>query len=190
MIPLLLAAQLATAPIDAAPAAPGVGSAPCIVQTAPANTPFAGNLMFLCWSRAVPLGKADRFSSSYNPGTRATAVVMESAGRIGVVLISPTADNAPLVENVTGDLAKLAGRYAEAGLEGLSVDLAHFATDGVLSLANGSTTGAARSAGAGRPALDGTRAFDTRPSAARAARLSDAFDVRQAARSNAERSDR
>lgn len=171
MISLILAIQIAAAPANGAPPTDAEIRA-CRLQLAPAQTPLAGSVMFACWSRAVSLGKADKFSSSYNPDTRGTVAVLETGAGRKVLLISPAADNSPVVEDITRDLAKLAGRYRDAGLNGLSVDLSRFATDGTLSLTNGGIT--AETQGAIKrpmPAFVDERVFDAKPFAAHAQSL-------------------
>jgi hypothetical protein len=184
MISILLAFQIALGSVvGAEKVAPTTD--PCALQRAPAQTPFAGNVMFICWSRAVSLGKADRFSSSYNSDNRTTAVSLEANGTVRVVLVSPTADYAPQVEDVTRDLAKLAGRYSEAGLDGLDVDLAKFGEDGTLSLSSAggerrTHEATDRSIGAALPVFVGVRVLDTKPFAKRAAAVFDHFDEQSA----------
>lgn len=168
MISLFVALQLAAVSPTGNPPS-NAGAASCGAQPAPAKSPFAGNVMFVCGSRVVSLGKADDYRSSYNSTTRSTAVVLKTAENTRVLLISPTSNDLQ-VEDVTIDLAKLAGRYFEAGIDGLDVDLAKFASDGMLVL-NDSASPSAAAARAARnlPALGAARRFDAKPYAARAA---------------------
>ena len=88
---------------------------------------------------------------------------------VQVVVVRPEADGSARLENVTGDLARRVGRSPYMGLSGLTVDLSHFAIDGIIGIT------AEEAKGNMTPAADGVFTVDALVAheAARAARLAE-----------------
>jgi hypothetical protein len=85
-----------------------------------------------CGQSAVRIGKADSYRSSYNAASGTLAVTVREAGRTRVLVARPAADGTVEIQDVSRDLAKLAGQPANVGLRALEVDLGRFAADGTI----------------------------------------------------------
>jgi hypothetical protein len=80
------------------------------------------------------LGAADRYRAFLNFRLKATLVEIERFGTVNVLLLREGADGQPVLEDVTGALAVAAGRAPWDRLEGLSLDAAHFSSQGRIAL--------------------------------------------------------
>ena len=127
MIYLVLAMQMAvnSSPPPSPPA--------CKVIMAEQDSSGLAKLYAACGGIGVWLGVADGYRSSYNPALNSLIVVSTAHGDQRVRLVSLATDNTPHVDDITRDLTKLSGRYAEARLD-VAVDISTFASDGMVSV--------------------------------------------------------
>lgn len=91
----------------------------------------------LCWGSWLVLGQADTFQVSANPDLQATVVALKRSGGPTVLLLRPDQEGRPFIEDMTSVLAQAAGRTLSGTLEGLEVDLDHFALSGLIALVPG-----------------------------------------------------
>ncbi|MCI4590400.1 hypothetical protein MOK15_09870 [Sphingobium sp. BYY-5] len=118
----------------AAQAATGV-AAPVQCQIVAEKEEAATLLIGVCGEQAVMLGSAASYESAEHAGTGAVVAVVRRVEGTQVLMVRPGQDGGAFLENVTGDLARQAGRSVDAGLGDLSVDLSRFAEKGVVGLA-------------------------------------------------------
>ena len=120
----------------AAPASadPVVTTAPVSCQVVDA-APTAGraSLYAVCAGHGAPIGPADQYSVSTSTGGSVT-VVLKMSGRTHIWLASPAAGGGVLLEEMTRDLARAAGRAGDLGLGDATVDASRFAVDGTVAV--------------------------------------------------------
>ncbi|HEX8309064.1 MAG TPA: hypothetical protein VF645_11680 [Allosphingosinicella sp.] len=93
--------------------------------------PAGGAILYVgCGGTAVRIGRVESYRSSYNPGTRSLAVVIQESGRTRVLVAQQEADGTLQMQDMSRDLAKASGRPFDAGLRGVEVDLGRFAAEG------------------------------------------------------------
>jgi hypothetical protein len=93
------------------------------------NEDIDGQLFAVCKGKAFVLGHADFYVLVENPGLEATIVDLIRNGERRVLMISfPKGE--PLLEDITGTLAKSAGRGAMSGLKDVQLDFSSFVQDG------------------------------------------------------------
>lgn len=85
-----------------------------------------------CGQSAVRVGRVDSYRSSYNAAVGALAVMVRETGRTRVLVVRPSADGTVEIQDVSRDLAKLAGQPANVELRSLDVDLGDFAGNGTI----------------------------------------------------------
>jgi hypothetical protein len=93
----------------------------------------------------VRIGSVDSYRSSYNSRLATLAVAVAQGGRTRVLVARPAHDGTVEVQDVSRDLAKLAGQPFNAELRGFNADLDRFAADGSLA-----ASGAGQAASAAR----------------------------------------
>lgn len=100
-------------------------------------------LRAVCGSTGIRLGEVDSFQSATNATTGALAIRTVSRGVIRVLLVTADAGGRVLVQDISGELARTAGRHPDAGLAGVTIDLQPFATLPAIgvSLLGGAATG-------------------------------------------------
>ncbi|MEA3010833.1 MAG: hypothetical protein QOJ91_2525 [Sphingomonadales bacterium] len=76
------------------------------------------------------IGKVETYRSSYNPRLATLAVTVREPGRTRVLVARAAADGTIEIQDVSHDLAKLAGQPFNVELRGQEVDLGRFASDG------------------------------------------------------------
>jgi len=145
---LLILLQSAAVPASQASPPAGPPSPSCqAFESAAADSGGAqgqGGILYVgCGQAAVRIGRVDSYRSSYNPGLATLAVAVRESGRTRVLVARSAADGTVEIQDLSGDLAKLAGQPFNAGLRGLDPDLTRFAADGSLAAA-----GAGRAPGA------------------------------------------
>lgn len=93
-------------------------------QTQILNNDLKPTLIAVCGKRAITLGHVDNFDVQRHGPSGAIVVTIETTGERRVLLVRPDGPKGALLEDLTGDIAKAAGRASDLGLEGLEVDLA------------------------------------------------------------------
>ncbi|MCI4588594.1 hypothetical protein MOK15_00530 [Sphingobium sp. BYY-5] len=137
----------------AAQAATGV-AAPVQCQIIAEKEEAATLLIGVCGEQAVMLGSATTYESAAHAGTGAVVAVVHRLEGTQVLMVRPGQEGSAFLENVTGDLARQAGRSADAGLGDLTVDLSRFAGNGIIGL-TGATVASRNIAAQTAPALGG-----------------------------------
>lgn len=122
LISLLLAAAQAASVVPA--------PAQCAIVTA--QEKGGDQLIGVCNGQGVLLGPFDSYESAVHDASGAAVAVITRRGGQRVVLIRASAEGEPVREELTADLARQNGRAADAGLDGLTVDLSQFATEAVV----------------------------------------------------------
>jgi hypothetical protein len=93
----------------------------------------AGAILYVgCGHSAVRIGKVESYRSSYNAALGTLAVMVRETGRTRVIVARPAADGTVELQDVSRDLAKLAGQPFNVELRALEVDLGQFAADGTI----------------------------------------------------------
>jgi hypothetical protein len=177
MLVLLLAMQvaLAASPSPATEAAlpPEAGSGGaavgpgCKVVEIPAGSRGTHTVFAACGSEGLLLGSVDTYRSSYNAATQSLAVETVTGRTKRVLLISRGSGGAMHVDDLTRELAKFSGRYGDAGLESVDVDLTGVPASGIIRVPVKPLARAAAGE-AGPPTVSGPAALDLRPYVARA----------------------
>lgn len=106
----------------------------CLVSSQPIAGSKTVEVLGLCWGTGLTLGEADSFSSSINADLKATVVKIELLGRSRVLLLHADAAGNPVAEDISGSLARGAGRAPWANIDDLDVDLTDFTKMGRLSV--------------------------------------------------------
>jgi hypothetical protein len=119
-----------------------------------------------CGSNGLLLGTVDAYRSSYNAELGSLAVELIAGRTKRVLLISRGNDGTMHVDDLTRELTKLSGRYGDAGLEGVDVDLTGVPASGVVRVPIRQLARAAEGK-AGRPTTSGPAMLDLRPYSAR-----------------------
>lgn len=127
----------------------GVAAHPAVSQEAPhavvacsvvASEQLDGQLIAICHERGIVLGHADSYQVIQNRRLDATIVDLIWAGRRRVLMIS-FPDGEPLLEDLSGTLAKAAGRGPMSSLDGVAVSFDSFAEDGKVQAASSEDPG-------------------------------------------------
>jgi hypothetical protein len=127
-IALLACAAPAPAQTPATVAAPSSQFCRVFALDAPSGQPR--ELRAACRDRGIMLGLASQFQVIVNEALRATLVDIRWEGQRRLLLLSMLDDGAPLVEDLTGQLALAAGRGPMSSLEGVEIDLGAFTLTG------------------------------------------------------------
>lgn len=133
---LLILLQSAALP-GQAPGPPGGPPPSCQASEIPAadrdDGPVTGAILYVgCGQSAVRIGRVDSYRSSYNPGLGTLAVAVRRSERTRVLVVRRAGDGTVEMQDVSGDLAKLAGQPFNVGLRALEVDLGRFGADGTI----------------------------------------------------------
>jgi hypothetical protein len=126
---------------ETSPAGADPSGRSCQVVALDAAEGQAGQVFAGCRGLGLFLGQADVFEVHTYPALPATLVDVRRGGERRLLLISFPRDDAPLVEDLTGQIARLAGRSAMSAIDGVEVDLATFARDGVVEVRSGGARG-------------------------------------------------
>ena len=104
----------------------------CVVSERELGEGEAPQVIAACGGRAFVLGQADSFEAFENRGLNATVIDLVLGSERRVLLISfPDGETGqPLLEDITADLARSAGRNVRADLKDLALDFSTFAEDG------------------------------------------------------------
>ncbi len=130
---LLLLLQSAAVPGGQASSPPGAPRASCrTFETGSANEGEGAILYVGCGQSAARIGRVESHRSSYNPGLATLAMVVRERDRTRVLVVRSAVDGTVEVQDVSRDLAKLAGQPFNVELRGLAPDLGRFAADGSL----------------------------------------------------------
>lgn len=104
----------------------------------PGRTPREGAVLYVgCGQSAVRVGKVESYRSSFNPRFATLAVAVRESGRTRVLVVRAAADGTIEVQDVSRDLAKLAGQPANVELRSLEVDIGDFAGKGTIAAPRG-----------------------------------------------------
>lgn len=121
-----------------------------VVSTAPAQCEIRsekrdGTLLLagLCGTASVSLGRASSYESVIHSKSGAVAVVIERNSETHVLVLRSDAEGAPVLEEVTGDIARKAGLLPQVGLAGFSLDLSRFPENGIINASRDDLTGRA-----------------------------------------------
>lgn len=117
---------------------------PCIVQRSEAvrlSADSPGALIAICGAQAVVLGEADEFEAVTNRDLGAVLVDVKRNGSRKILLVSPQAGDSPLVEDIGGQVAMAAGKGPVSPIDDVTVDVAGFAGDGTIAVANADDAG-------------------------------------------------
>jgi len=99
-----------------------------------------GQLMAVCDGKAFVLGLADIYEVVENSSLEATIIDLARAGERRVLMISSPAGE-PLLEDISGTLAKSAGRGPMSRLDDVTIDFSSFAEDGTIRTASADAGG-------------------------------------------------
>ena len=94
-----------------------------------------------CGERSMDLGRLESFRTGFNPQMGSTLLVLSSRDETRVLLVSPVGDGDLHVDDLTRELTALTGRYIEAGLMGITIDLSRFANDGTVAVSTDPISG-------------------------------------------------
>ena len=103
-------------------------------------------LLVSCRGRAVALGRVDSYELVQLPALKSTVAVTQSEGMRRAWLIMDNGEDNLALEEITGTIARLAGRPGKRNLEGIEVDFAD--------INRGQLTAAIRRSGGESAALD------------------------------------
>ncbi|KQN04353.1 hypothetical protein ASE85_04670 [Sphingobium sp. Leaf26] len=80
------------------------------------------------------LGVASTYEAHPNPKTGVVVAIVQRADDTQVLLVRPNADGNAVLDIITPDLARQAGRAPGAGLTDLTIDMSSFAETGVIAV--------------------------------------------------------
>jgi hypothetical protein len=114
-------------------------SAPCqVAEVGPTEQAQAseGRILYVgCGQAAFRIGRVEDYRSSYNAAQGTLAVTVLAPGRTRVLVVRPAADGTVEVQDLSRDLAKMAGQPFNTELRAFDVDLGRFAADGTIAAA-------------------------------------------------------
>lgn len=94
-----------------------------------------GALLFgVCGKSAVMFGPVSSYEAALNKETGAAVALIERDGEQRLLMVSPNGEASALLEDLTGDVARKAGRIADGGMAGLTVDMSGVAEAGVITV--------------------------------------------------------
>lgn len=139
--PALLAATiglaLSTAPLSAQTATAAITTPSqrlCFVFTAGDTAAGIKELRASCGGYGLILGSTTEYQVFTNEALKAVVIDKKLGDERQIVLISVRDDGQPLVEDITGDLALVAGRGVMSDLRGLDINLDGFTADGAINV--------------------------------------------------------
>lgn len=117
----------ATVPGEIRAQEPGWEVSPSLCVVA-ANERLEGRIVASCRGQGLILGRADSFRVIENRQLEAMVIDLVRDGERRVLMIS-FPDDEPLLEDITGTLAKAAGRGPMSSIEGVEIELGGFEQD-------------------------------------------------------------
>lgn len=93
-----------------------------------------GVLLLQCGDVGINLGEAESYRLFRNPPDGLMLVELERAGHLYVYLLADDPDNGVVVENVTGSLAREAGRTATSRIDNLVLDYSQVPANGQIAI--------------------------------------------------------
>lgn len=87
-----------------------------------------------CAGTSVFLGEAENFKVFHNPSSQASLVELTSTNIDRVLLLRPDDNGQPIIEDLTGDLASLAGQVPWSGADNIVIDYGKFSSLGLISV--------------------------------------------------------
>lgn len=126
-VPVAAGAQESAAEVSPAPL--------CTIAEKSSERGAIDAVIAICGTQGVWLGRADKVELIENRVIGATLVDLRRGFTRRILMITTVEGHAPLVDDVTGQLARAAGRGPLSGLEGVRLDLGRFATEGSIGVA-------------------------------------------------------
>jgi hypothetical protein len=102
----------------------------CVVSSIPGEADGAETLVANCRGQGLILGRATEYRTFVNPSLNATVVDIRLGSDRRVLLLSLGKDGRPLLENISGEIARVAGKGPMSTIADVGVDFGGFARDG------------------------------------------------------------
>lgn len=109
----------------------------CSVEANDTFGPPIGNarpVVAICKGQGLLLGYADEFTIATQEALQTVLVDMHRGTDRRVLLISLQSDGPPLLEDISGQISKSAGRGPMSSLEGIEIDVSGFTGDGMIAV--------------------------------------------------------
>lgn len=114
----------------------------CRVSATKSASDGPRQLFAACRGRGITLGPVTEFEAHTNEASAATLVDARLGSERRILLLTIQADGNPLVEDLTGQIARRADRALAASIADLEIDTRDFAGAGVLAIRSSSSEGA------------------------------------------------
>jgi hypothetical protein len=122
----------------------------CAVTAVPTGTQDVLALTANCHGSGLLLGRATHYRTIENPKIKATLVDMTLGSERRILLLSLGSDGRARMQDISGDVARNAGKGVMASISDVSVDIGGFAADGTIAVQP--ATGAVRELAVGAEA--------------------------------------
>jgi len=106
----------------------------CELQSVDLAQGAAQELHAICGDRGLVLGPVSEFSVLANDNLNTMLVDVQYQGDRRILLLSIGKDGLPMVENLTGQIARAAGKGPMSAIDDVTVDLTGFASDGAIAV--------------------------------------------------------